>query len=70
MTCDLVPPFVPVAVPVASETHDEEMGDSRNVSECEAPQIPVLEGAREVNRSKQPLESERRRHERLKYGLT
>ena len=33
------------------------------MSECEAPQIPVLEGAREVNRSKQPTESERRRHE-------
>ena len=41
MTCDLVAPVVPIAVPAASETHDEEMGDSRNVSECEAPQIPV-----------------------------
>ena len=40
-TCDLVAPVVPIAVPVASETHDEEMGDSRIVSECEAPQIPV-----------------------------
>ena len=63
MTCDLVALVVPIAVPVASETHDEETGDSRNVSECEAPHIPVLEGAREVNRSKQPSESERRRHE-------
>ena len=33
------------------------------MSECEAAQIPVLGGAREVNRSKQPTESERRRHE-------
>ena len=63
MMCDLVAPVVPIAVPVASETHDEGMGDWRNMSECEAPQIPVLEGAREVNRSKQPTESERRRHE-------
>ena len=41
-----------------------EMRDSsRNVSECEAAETPVLGGAREVNRSKQPTESERRRHE-------
>ena len=63
MKCDLVAPVVPIAVPVSSEAGDEEMRESRNVSECEAPQIPVLEGAREVNRSKQPTESERRRHE-------
>ena len=63
MKCDLVAPVVPIAVPVSSEASDEEMRESRNVSECEAPQIPVLEGAREVNRSKQPTESERRRHE-------
>ena len=42
MKCDLVAPVVPIA--------DEEMRDSRNVSECEAAQIP-------------PAESERRRHE-------
>ena len=54
---------VPIAVPVSSEAGDEEMRDSRNVSECEAAQIPVLGGAREVNRSKQPTEYERRRHE-------
>ena len=47
---------------MSSEAGDEEMRDSRNVSECEAAQIPVL-GAREVNRSKQPTESERRRYE-------
>ena len=63
MKCDLVAPVVPIAVPMSSEAGDEEMRESRNVSECEAPQIPVLEGAREVNRSKQPTESERRRHE-------
>ena len=61
--CDLVAPVVPVAVPVSSEAGGEEMRDSRNVSECEAAQIPVLDGAREVNRSQQPTESERRRHE-------
>ena len=61
MKCDLAAPVVPIAVPVSSEVGDEETRDSRNVSECEAPQIPVLEGAREVNRSKQPTESERRR---------
>ena len=44
---------------MSSEPGDEEIRESRNVSECEA----VLEGAREVNRSKQPTESERRRHE-------
>ena len=60
---DLVAPVVPIAVPVSNETGDEEMRESRNVPECEAPQIPVLEGAREVNRSKQPTESERRRRE-------
>ena len=61
--CDLVASVVPTAVPVSSEAGDEEMRDSRNVSECEAAHSPVLEGAREVNRSKQPTESERRRHE-------
>ena len=61
--CNLVASVVPIAVPVPSEVGDEEMRESRNVSECEAPQIPVLEGARKVNRSKQPTESERRRHE-------
>ena len=62
MKCDLVARVVPIAVPVSSEAGGEEMRDSRNVSECEA-QIPVLGRAREVNRSKQPTESERRRHE-------
>ena len=51
MKCDLVAPVVPVAVPVSSEAGDEEMRGSRNVSECEATQIPVLGGAREVNSS-------------------
>ena len=63
MKCDLVAPVVPIAVPVSSEAGDEEMQDSRNVSECEGAQIPVLGGGCEVNRSKQPTESERRRHE-------
>ena len=49
MTCHLVAPVVPIEVPEAVETHDEEMRDSRNVSEYEAPQIPVLERARGVN---------------------
>ena len=57
MKCDSVAPVVPIAVPVSSEAGDEEMRDSRDVSECEAAQIPVLEGAREVNRSKQATES-------------
>ena len=52
MKCDLVAPVVPIAVPVSSEAGAEEMRDSRNVSECEAAQIPVLGRAREVNRSK------------------
>ena len=56
-------PVAPIEVPVSSEASDEEMRDSRIVSECEAAQIPVLGGAREVNRSKKPTESERRRHE-------
>ena len=30
---------------------------------CQSVKIPVLERAREVNRSTQPTESERRRHE-------
>ena len=63
MKCDLVAPVVPIAVPVSSKAGDEEMRESRNVSECEAPQIQVLEGAREVNSSKQSTEPERRRHE-------
>ena len=63
MKCDLVAPVVPIAVPVSSEAGDEDVRESRNVSECEAPQVPVLEGACEVNRSIQPTESERRRHE-------
>ena len=63
MKCDLVAPVVPIAVPVLSEAGDEEMRDSRNVSESEAAHIPVLGGAREVNRSKQPTESSRRRHD-------
>ena len=63
MKCDLVAPVVPIAVPVSSEAGGEEMRESRNVSGCDAPQIPVLEGAREVNRSKQPTESEKRRNE-------
>ena len=62
MKSDVVARVVPVAVPVSSEASDEEMRDSRNVSECEEAQIPVLGGAREVNRSKQPTESERRKH--------
>ena len=49
MKCDLVAPGVSIAVPVSIEAGDEEMRESRNVSECEAPQIPVLEEAREVN---------------------
>ena len=63
MKCDLVAPVVPIAVSVSSAAGDEEMDDSRNVSECEVAQIPVSAEAREVNRSKQPTESERRRHE-------
>ena len=51
-TCNLVAPVVPTEVPVAVETRDEEMRDSANLSEDEAPQIPVLEGARGVSRSK------------------
>ena len=43
MKRDLVSPVVPIAVPVSSEAGDEEMSDSRNVSECEAARIPVLE---------------------------
>ena len=62
-TCDLVAPVVPTEVPVAVETRDEEMRDSANLSEDEAPQIPVLEGARGVSRSKQPSEADRCRHE-------
>ena len=45
MKCDLVAPVVPIAVPVSNEAGDEEMRESRNVSECEAVQIPVLGGA-------------------------
>ena len=63
MKCDLVAPVVPIAVLVSSEAGDEEMRHSRNVSESEAAHIPVLGGAREVNRSKQPTESSRRRHD-------
>ena len=48
MTCDLVAPVVPTEVPVAVEKRDEEMRDSGNLSEYEAPQILVLEGARGV----------------------
>ena len=44
----LVAPFVPIAVPVSSAAGDEEMRDSRNVSEFEAAQNPVLGGAPEV----------------------
>ena len=62
MKCHLVAPVVPIAVTVSSEAGDEELRDSRNVSEFEAAKIPVLGGAREVNRSTQPTESERRRH--------
>ena len=57
MNCDLVALVVPTAVPVSGEAGDEEMRESRNVSVCEASQIPLLDGAREVNRSKQPTES-------------
>ena len=41
------------------------MKDSGNShsSEHEAPKIPVLDGARGVNRSKQPSEADSRRHE-------
>ena len=42
MKSDVVARVVPVAVPVSSEASDEEMRDSRNVSECEEAQIPVL----------------------------
>ena len=62
MTCDLVASVVPTEVPAAAETRDEEMRDSGNLSENDAPQIPVL-GARGVNRLKQPSETDRRRHE-------
>ena len=63
MTCDLVAPVVPTEVPVAVETRDEEMRDSGSLSEYEAPQIPVLEGARGVHRLTQPSEASRRGHE-------
>ena len=64
MTCDLVAPVVvPADVPVAVERHDEEVRDSRNVSEHEAPQIPELEGGRGVSRSDQPSEADRTRHD-------
>ena len=65
MKCDLVAPVVPTEVPLVVETRDEEVRDSENAhsSDYEAPQILVLGGTREVNRSKQPTESERRRHE-------
>ena len=63
MACDVVASFVPTGVPEAVETRDEEMRDSGNSSEYEAPKIPVLEGARGVNRSKQSSEADRRRHE-------
>ena len=65
MTWDLVAPVVPTEVPAAVETRDEEMIDSGNShsSEHEAPKIPVLDGARGVNRSKQPSEADSRRHE-------
>ena len=63
MMCDFVTLVVPILVPVASGTGDEEMGDSRNVSECQAPQIQVLEGAREVSGPKQPSEAGRRGRE-------
>ena len=53
MTCDLVAPVVPTEVPVGVQTRDEEVRDSGNVSEYEAPHIPVLEGTRGVSRSKQ-----------------
>ena len=52
MKCDLVAPIFPNAVPVSSEAGDEEMRDPRNVTECEAAQIRVLGGIREVNRLK------------------
>ena len=61
MICDSVA-LVPTEVPVAVETRDEVMRDSGNLSEYEAPPILVLEGAREVHRSKHPSEADRRRH--------
>ena len=51
MICDLVAPLVSTEVPVTLETRHEDMRDSRNLSEYEAPKIPVLEGTRGVNRS-------------------
>ena len=63
VTFDLVAPVVPTEVPAAVETRDEEMRDSGNLSEYDAPHILELEGARGVNRSKQPSEADRRRHE-------
>ena len=63
MTCDLVAPVVPTEVPVAVKTRVEEMRNSGNFSECEAPHTLVLEGARGVNRSEQPSEADGRRHE-------
>ena len=63
MKFGLVSPVAPSAVSVPSEAGDKEMRDSRYVSEWEATQIPVMGGAREMNRSKQRTESEGRSHE-------
>ena len=60
MTCELVAPVAPTGVPVAVETREEELRDSRNShsSEYESPQIPALEGARRMSRSKQLSEAD------------
>ena len=55
---------VPIEVSVADAPQDDDLRGSGNSTDFDALQTPVMDGSREVNRSRQPSEAEKRKHER------
>ena len=51
--CDVVAPVVVIDVSAAVEPQDEDNRGSGHSADFDAPQLPGLDGAREVNKSRQ-----------------
>ena len=60
--CDLIGLVGPNEMPSPVEPQYEDRRVSGNLADFDALQTHVLDGAREVNKSRQPSESERRKH--------
>ena len=61
--CNMVALVVPIDVSAAVEVQDEDTRGSEILAHLDALQIPVLDGACEVRKSRQPAGTERRKHE-------